>query len=535
MRTVDRLSPAAALSRLRTPAERVRRSVMAQRPAVRWGLILGALLAFGTASYWATTSLATLGVRYIASKRPFSSDDLIKICRALDKQRIAYQVDEQRRVEVAADQFDQAAELVAKLELGQRPIDEIRGDSGGSIWDPPSERERKERLTREKMLERLIGQHTGVVSTLVSLQRARPAGLHRWTAKPSAFVYIETEGGRPLPSRTVQSIPTILAGMVPDLAPAAITVMDTRGNRYFDSGNPALGDSSRHRAREEEISQEILEKLDWIKGVRVQVQVIPPHSGGLPGPPSAGAGARPVVVGNPLARNRPEAGPGQSRSGSSPPSVAVNQPMDLELDRVPHAKTFPPARSVSGAAREGAASAPDAAPPADREGERGRVLVYVPRSFYYNAEIRTSNRDPSREELLQTAERTEKLIRNAVGLVVPESESWKVDVDTIPDEVTLNGPTALSSATDSRRRFLDWGIVGATLATVSILAAVGSWIQLARRPVRLAGPTVGPRRYHADSASERGPSERVRELIRRSPEAAASVLQRWTAQGGSAT
>jgi hypothetical protein len=541
MRTVDRLSPTAAMSRLREPARRLGRSIMAQRPAVRWGLALGAVLAASAASYWAATSLATLGVRYLASKRQFSSDDLIKICRALDRQRIAYQVDEQRRVEVAADQFDQAADVVAKLELGQRPIDEIRGDSGGSIWnwDAPSERERKAQLTREKMLERLIGQHAGVAWSLVSLQLPRSSAPRRSVSKASAFVYIETEGGRPLPSRTVQSIPTILTGIVPDLAPAAITVMDTRGNRYYDSGNPALGDNSRHRAREEEITQEILEKLDWIKGVRVQVQVAPPRSAGRAG---GAARANPALrqgdASKEVASDQPELRVSQSHSGGASPSVVVNQPADLEPDSgaaEPVARAGPPAVAAHGSADKvhDAASPHEAAKPGEREGEHGRVLVYVPRSFYYNAEIRTNQREPSREELLRMAERTEKQIRTAVSWVVPESESWKVEVDTIPDEVTLYRPEVLSSPTDPRRKFLDWGVVGATLAVVSILAAVGSWIQVARRPARVSAPAVGPRRYHADTASEPGPSERVRELIRRSPEAAASVLQRWTGQGSS--
>jgi flagellar biosynthesis/type III secretory pathway M-ring protein FliF/YscJ len=535
MRTAIGLSPTVALSRLRTPVDRLRRSVMAQRPAVRWGLALGALLAFAAASYWATTSIATFGVRYLASKRQFSSDDLIKICKALDKQRIVYQIDEQRRVEVAADQFDQAAEVVAKLDLGQRPIDEIRGDSSGSIWDPPSEREHKEQLMREKILERLIGQQSGVVWSLVSLQLPRSSVIRRLVSKPSAFVYIETEGGRPLPSRTVQAIPAILAGMVPDLAPAAITVMDKRGNRYFDSGNPALGDSARHHAREEEISEKIVEKLDWIKGVRVQVQVLSSRSAGRAAVAGAGASAaaKQGSGASQVATERAKLGTSQPRSSGSPATVAVNQPLDLEVDRGPHARPAPAAVPAPVAGRESAANSQGAAPPADREREHGRVLVYVPRSFYYNAEISTNNREPSREELLRMADRIEKQIRTAVGLVVPESESWKVEVDRIPDEVMLNRPAVLSSATDGRRKFLDWGIVGATLAMVSIVAAVASWIQLARRPLRPGEPAVHPRRYRADSASEPGPSERVRELIRRSPEAAASVLQRWTGQGGS--
>ncbi len=144
----------------------------------------------------------------------------------------------------------------------------------------------------------------------------------------------------------------------------------------------------------------------------------------------------------------------------------------------------------------------------------------------------TYDREPTREEMLLMAERTERQIRTAVGLVVANADAWKIDVDTIPDDVSSYRPPVHASSADSRRKFLDWGIVGASLAVVSILAAVGSWIQVARRPGRQPEQAVQTRRFHVDSASEPGPSERVRELIRRSPEAAASVLQRWTAQGG---
>ena len=101
-----------------------------------------------------------------------------------------------------------------------------------------------------------------------------------------------------------------------------------------------------------------------------------------------------------------------------------------------------------------------------------------------------------------------------------------------PRRNLANRPVNLHSAADSRRRALDWGIVGTVVAVVSILAAMGSWIQVARRPVPTPGPVPQTRRFHVDTASEPGPSERVRELVRRNPEAAASVLQRWTGQGG---
>ena len=98
-------------------------------------------------------------------------------------------------------------------------------------------------------------------------------------------------------------------------------------------------------------------------------------------------------------------------------------------------------------------------------------------------------------------------------------------------DAALSRPVRLPVSDDSRRRALDWGIVAAVGAALSILAALGSWIQAARRQARLPDRTVTTRRFHADSTSESRPSERVRELIRRNPEVAASVLERWACQG----
>ena len=135
----------------------------------------------------------------------------------------------------------------------------------------------------------------------------------------------------------------------------------------------------------------------------------------------------------------------------------------------------------------------------------------------------------------QHEDRIENQIRTAVSPAMPDGESWKVGITSFFDEPTPPRQTILQSSADARRRVvMDWGIVGTVGAIVSIVAAVGSWIQVARRPTRLPEPMVKTRRYHVDSASEPGPSERVRELVRNNPEAAASVLERWTRQGGRA-
>ena len=132
--------------------------------------------------------------------------------------------------------------------------------------------------------------------------------------------------------------------------------------------------------------------------------------------------------------------------------------------------------------------------------------------------------------------RTEKQIRTRVDLVVSESGSWEVFVDTIQDDVP-SGPTAGPDLRRRRPASEDRGLgnPGAVGVSVCVLVVVATRIQVARRPARLPEPMHKTRRYHADSASDPGPSERVRELIRRNPEAAASVLQRWTGQGGRVT
>jgi flagellar M-ring protein FliF len=529
MATNDRRSWIGARARLGAQVDRVRRSVMARRPAVRWSLALIALVVLTSMVYWAATSLGSVGVRYLLSGRRFSSDDVIKICRSLDKQKIACRVDSERRVEVAADQYDQAADAVAKLDLGEHAVDEILDEStSSSIFEGPKEREARQQRSQNKFIEKLIGQLDGVVSSTVWISRPQTSKWSHTVPKHTAFVYIETEGKRPLPYQTVQSIPVILAGCDPELTPASITVMDHRGARYFDPGNPGIGDKSRNDARERELSEEILEKLDWIRGVRVQVKLYAPR---MPEPalPMASSAkvSRPTLAPDGVVGKSESGAP--PHSGPAPPAFGVNRPLG-ELDPLPK----PPA-VVGNEVDAGAATAHNDAREQPLKHEPGRIFVYVPRSFYFNAaNIRTDNREPTQEELRIMEDRTENQIRTAVSLAMPEGESWKVGITTFPDELSLSRPTILESSSDARRRVLDWGIVGTIGAIVSIVAALGSWIQVARRPARVPEPTVTTRRYHVDPASEPGPSERVRELVRNNPEAAASVLQRWTGQGGRA-
>src|SRR5262245_41201217 len=119
MAAIDRPSSALVFAQVRALGDRLWHPLADRRPVVKVAVALAVILALAAVSYWALGSLSASSTRYLASSKRFSSDDLIKVCRALDKQRISYRVDDQRRVEVSSDHYDQAAEALSKLDLGQ--------------------------------------------------------------------------------------------------------------------------------------------------------------------------------------------------------------------------------------------------------------------------------------------------------------------------------------------------------------------------------------------------------------------------------
>ncbi len=530
MRTIDRLSPKTALARLHALVGRLARSLSARHAVIRWGLVLTVVGAFLVLGYWAATTFSTVSVRYLASGARFSSEDLIKICRAFDEHRITdYRLDD-RRVAVAADDFDEAAVLLAKSGVGRHSIEEIRSQPGAMslLWETSEDRTRRDQLKRERILEAMIGQQSGVVWSLVSIHHSRAAAGLRTPPKPSAFVYLETEGDRQLPFRTVQAIPAILRGYEPDLNMHAITVMDRRGHRYLDPSNPSLGDISRDRAREEELSEKILEKLDWIKGVRVLVQVsTPQHIASPTGRGSSSPLANPPRAADRSVSNDGNAGPGSAgpAAGGGAPAIVVNGPADLETEPVP---TKPIAATPVSNESAGAAFEPDH--------ESGHVLVNVPRSFYYNALVNKADHiEPSPEEFQLMAARTETGVKKTVEPRPAGAGNMEGGCRYDPRRVAVSSTRGLALS----RRIAPQGIgLGNRRRGGSGDLDTGCrWIvdPGCAAPARPPQPEAKTARYRTDPRSEPGPSERVRELVRRNPEAAASVLQRWTVGGGSAS
>ena len=169
--------------------------------------------------------------------------------------------------------------------------------------------------------------------------------------------------------------------------------------------------------------------------------------------------------------------------------------------------------------------------------ERGRVWVKVPRSYYYQVSMLPGRREPSVDELQKLVAKEEEQIKTGLAQVVPLAgpAAWTAMIDVIPDEIPLKPPPVLPSTTDSRRVALDWGIAGALGAMAAALVLLGSWILTARRPAgRLETAPRGSALSHRILAGP-GPSERVREFVRRNPDSAVCVLERWTSQGGNAS
>ena len=276
--------------------------------------------------------------------------------------------------------------------------------------------------------------------------------------------------------------------------------MDRKGHLYLDPTEPALGKLTRDGVREQELHEEVADRLSWIEGVRVFVEV----------------------------GDRRQGRAAQEQRAAAPPeggiepiaSVAVNQPADLG----------PPESPV--------------APAVVEEPERGRVLVYVPRSFYFNRMLpRPDHREPTVEELHDAAGRIKLQVEEAIRPLLPLT--WMLKVATIPDELPATRPASLAGGSDRRRSAADWGIVGAVAAAVALLMAMGSWIQaargrgcrrrrcrvgIARIPPRTPGRRIGSaswsvatRRQRPASSSAgppRGarPHERDRERTRQRPD-----------------
>ncbi|WP_254053757.1 flagellar biosynthesis/type III secretory pathway lipoprotein [Singulisphaera sp. GP187] len=488
MRTESPPSVAPTVKRILSRLAVAQRSVWARGPVVRWVAVLGIVATIAGFGYFA--AIPSPG-KNLGEGRQYPSDAVTRITRALEAAHIPHSV-EDRRIGVATDRYEEATDVLSKLDINARSISEIRKDLLVSrAWELPKDKDQRELRAKAEILEILIGELDGIVSASVDIYKTPTKTGGRPTTTTTAFVMLETKDSRKIGPKTVQSIKAFMVGNEPELKEDAVSVMDREGNRYLDPSKPSLDVISRTQAREEDLKQEILQQLDWINDVRVTVQMVAP-----PAP-------EPVVVAEPPRH-------------SLEPSVGVNQPLDTES---------PPAPPTE--------PAPSANPHTPVETEFARIWVRVPRSFYYRKAL--PSRHLSQEDLQALQGRTETTIKTAVGYVVPTG-TFELMVDTIPDEVVIRDPMVAPAVPETRRIPSWWIPAGVGGGVAGLLLIVGLRLLATRRPRRAVAAEPARIRFAVDAASETTPgaSERVRELIRHNPEAAASVLNRWIGQGGHA-
>ncbi|WP_337173107.1 hypothetical protein [Paludisphaera sp.] len=481
-------------ARLRSWLDRARKATSDRPAAARLGLLAllaGTLAVAGCLAAW---SVAPADRVPLASGRSFRKVDLEKIERAFQSRGLDYAIDG-RRVIVPSRSADVAAEVVAKLDLGPRTPDELREGSAPSSWLFESSRERDERLQRDraKVFESIIDGLPGVESSFVSLpvrERSRPSA--KLAAKPTCLVQVRTESGAELSPGTVESIISILAAASPGLTRESFWIGDGEGRIYRDPAQPDLAAQSSNRAREEELTRRIMDKLSWIKGVLVLVQLEDAPSEAEPLPPPA-----------------PRREPGVS--------VGLNRAMEVDADEpAPRIDDLVPALVAT----------------SEPTRKRGGAWVFVPRSHYYDVSRHPGGGQPSHEDYIANKNKTEQVIQTTVRLASTEGDvDWAPTiVDVLPDEMPAEGPSPAAAA-GSRRSAREWAVAGGAGAAAAALVALGTWV-LGRQPTRKAAPRRGETRYHRGSPGTPAPTERVLEFVRRNPEAAFSVLNRWTVQGG---
>ena len=131
-------------------------------------------------------------------------------------------------------------------------------------------------------------------------------------------------------------------------------------------------------------------------------------------------------------------------------------------------------------------------------------------------------------------------IKERVARALPKGELGDVAIERVdePLHVHISTPIAATepvARTWTKPEWLPYAVAGGALGLVALAAGGGLLVGRRRRPAPRSAEPAGVRtRFDREDArtARPAPSERVRELVRRDPEAAAGVLQRWIGQGG---
>jgi flagellar biosynthesis/type III secretory pathway M-ring protein FliF/YscJ len=160
------------------------------------------------------------------------------------------------------------------------------------------------------------------------------------------------------------------------------------------------------------------------------------------------------------------------------------------------------------------------------------VLVEIPSQHFLDRfrAVVGADRIPTQAELQPFVSQTSEQVEKAVRHEIPEASlgGFQIVKLPLPAPRGVAPTTRTKSVWDTRSRAIAGAAAGAGVLFLALVATGGRRLARGRR----SGPPGDRPRVRFDEEDRPGPADRVRELVRRDPEAAAGVLRRWVGQGG---
>jgi hypothetical protein len=449
---------------------------------------------------WVPNGDSSDATYWIDQGRRFAPEEVARVVDALTLKGLDPVVHEPGRISVPLSQRVAAVKVMQSMGLRVRSPKDLRDDPlRPGLLDGPAVGRRLEMLNRARIVESAVEKLPGLLSATVTLREEDARGYGR-PRRLTAGVFLGVEADERVPAETIRRILTILRTFEPTLEPERdITIIDQRGLAYYVAGDTRLAARAMADARAQEWESDLLSRLEWIEGLRVSVQIESREE-----LPSETAG--PVVA--PASTTPPRA----TATGSGL-EVIVNAPARVEA--------VEPAEA-----------------PAPKLSSRANVLVEIPARYYWERHLAArEGRRPSPSELRPLIEQTEQMVRTAVQHVIPPDQMGSVHIVEIPavEPFTPVAPAAAAgplglSGTELRTLIWAGGATGMGLVVLIFWLTARRQRTVAREPFRTLATPEHLDRMEADN----GPilTDRIRDLVRRDPKAAAGVVQRWIGQGG---
>ncbi len=477
--TAHSSEPALTPSRWTRRAATLWRWLESRGGAARWAIGAAVFVLIASIGYFALGDGDSETWEPLYPSAKFLRSETDRITGALYSAKISYSLDSKGVVIVPANRAAEARNLLTKQKAKPRLLQDVLDEmsQAASLLEGPAEREGRLQRLHAQALEIMIRDQPGIESANVLINRPHGRAASARGDRATALVYLKTEGEQPITQETVHAIRNLVTTQEPDIHQDAITIQDA-SRSYLAADGSEFGVRALERLKEQDYSADIRDRLKDIDGVRVFVNLRTSSAAEISAPP------------------RPE--------------LAVNTPLkDATRGAIPTKS------SLTG---------------------RVIVLVQVPISFYlerYRSQTKASH-EPAPEDLQPYVEKTDELIRQAVTSAIPPLELEDIKISRIDVAGRERPPPSTVSAVSELRRISSWWIgasAAGAVSTLGLLALGGRWLAT-RKPVTR---TSAPQRRKPHAFDSAGPSERVRELVRRDPEAAAGVLQRWIGAGGEDT